>query len=77
VAVTPDGARALSASEDRTLKLWDLETGRELAMFTADEPLSCCAVAQHGALLVAAGAGRVHILQLLEPSHARLSEARS
>ncbi len=30
VAVTPDGRRAVSASEDRTLKVWDLETGQEL-----------------------------------------------
>jgi WD40 repeat protein len=30
VSVSPDGRQALSASEDGTLKLWDLETGREL-----------------------------------------------
>ena len=30
VAVTPDGKRAVSASEDKTLKVWDLETGRAL-----------------------------------------------
>ncbi|MGA2435980.1 MAG: AAA family ATPase, partial [Bryobacteraceae bacterium] len=30
VAVTPDGKRAVSASWDHTLKVWDLETGREL-----------------------------------------------
>jgi WD40 repeat protein len=28
--VTPEGKRAVSASRDRTLKVWDLETGREL-----------------------------------------------
>jgi WD40 repeat protein len=30
VAVSGDGRRAVSASDDRTLKAWDLETGREL-----------------------------------------------
>jgi WD40 repeat protein len=28
--VTPDGRRALSASEDRTLRIWDLENGQTL-----------------------------------------------
>ncbi|MDT9184679.1 MAG: WD40 repeat domain-containing protein, partial [Limnospira sp. PMC 289.06] len=31
VAIAPDGKRAVSASRDKTLKLWDLEQGRELA----------------------------------------------
>ena len=30
MAVTPDGKRAVSASLDQTLKVWDLETGRAL-----------------------------------------------
>ena len=30
VAVTPDGQCALSASDDKTLKVWDLETGAEI-----------------------------------------------
>ena len=30
VAVTADGQRAVSASWDKTLKVWDLESGREL-----------------------------------------------
>jgi len=30
VAVTPDGKRAVSASENETLKVWDLESGKKL-----------------------------------------------
>ena len=33
VAVTPDGRQAVSASEDLTLKVWDLESGAELRTF--------------------------------------------
>ncbi|MCT7954377.1 NB-ARC domain-containing protein [Laspinema palackyanum] len=34
VTITPDGKQAVSASEDKTLKLWDLATGSELATLT-------------------------------------------
>ena len=34
MAVTPDGQRAVSASEDQTLKVWDLDSGRELRTLT-------------------------------------------
>ena len=34
VAITPDGLKAISASPDQTLKLWDLTIGTELKTFT-------------------------------------------
>jgi len=30
VAVTPDGKKAISASDDKTLKVWDIDSGEEL-----------------------------------------------
>ncbi|NMG58853.1 hypothetical protein E1H12_10030 [Geitlerinema sp. P-1104] len=65
VAIAPDGKRAVSASEDNTLKLWDLATGKELATFTGEAGMLSCAVAADG-VTVAAGdkAGVVHFLRL-------------
>ncbi|WP_292799591.1 WD40 repeat domain-containing protein [Nostoc sp. NMS7] len=35
VALTPDGKQVISASLDNTLKLWNLETGEEIASASA------------------------------------------
>jgi hypothetical protein len=35
----PHGKRALSGSNDKTLRLWDLDTGAELGCFTSDSPI--------------------------------------
>ena len=43
VSVGADGRRAVSASKDTTLKLWDLESGFSIAAFTCDFPAYCCA----------------------------------
>lgn len=48
VAVTPDGQRAVSASYDQTLRVWDLASGRTIAVFTADAPLYSVAIAPDG-----------------------------
>jgi WD40 repeat protein len=67
VAVTPDGRRAVSVSKDRTLRLWDLESGEAIAIFTGESDMLCCAVAQDGcAMIVGDASGRVHFLQLVE-----------
>jgi len=65
VAVTPDGRRAVSASYDQTLKVWDLERGEVVATFTGESSILCCAVGPDGVTIVAGeSSGRVHLLRL-------------
>ena len=67
VAITSDGRRAVSASWAKTLRVWDLESGKELALLTADSATTCCAVSLDGRTIVAGDAsGRVHFLRLVE-----------
>jgi WD40 repeat protein len=63
VAVTSDSRFIVSASEDKTLKVWDLETGRCLATLEAGAPLMCCAPTHDGKTIIAGDrAGALHIL---------------
>ncbi len=65
VAITPDGQRAVSASDDKTLKVWDLETGALICTFNCEGSLICAAVAPDGHTFVAGDiGGRVYFLRL-------------
>jgi WD40 repeat protein len=65
--VTLDGKRVISGSRDKTLKVWDLETGAVLAEFTADGQNCACAISADGKTIVAGDwLGRVHFLSYLE-----------
>ena len=67
VAVTPDGRRAVSASDDHTLCVWDLESGEELAMIVLDGEVLAVAVAPNGTTIVAGDAGgNVYCLEYVE-----------
>jgi WD40 repeat protein len=58
-AVTPDGRRVVSASEDKTLKVWDLETGRTLATLEGHTgKVSACAVTSDSRRVVSASLDR-------------------
>lgn len=48
VAVTPDGRYALSGSEDRTVRWWDLDSGRCLRALTGHGPVLSVAVTPDG-----------------------------
>ena len=63
--MTPDGNRAVSASDDKTLKVWDLDSGAVVVIFAADGSVLTCTVAPDGVTIVAGDAlGRVHFLRL-------------
>jgi WD40 repeat protein len=68
VAVTPDRQRAVSASDDKTLRVWDLKTGEVLATFTCDGTVNCCAYS-HVLMMIVGGdqGGHLHFLRLEEP----------
>ncbi|MBA3534240.1 MAG: CHAT domain-containing protein [Ardenticatenales bacterium] len=69
VAVDAEGRLAISASNDQTLKVWDLQKGRAVATFHAAEALHACAITADSSTIVAGSAsGRVHILRLEIPS---------
>jgi hypothetical protein len=58
-AVTPDGRRVVSASADKTLKVWDLESGRTLATMEGHvDWVHACAVTPDGRRVVSASADK-------------------
>ena len=67
VAVSGDGRRAVSASDDRTLKVWDVKSGDVLMSVSTKHPLKSCAIALDGVTVLAGEQlplGRVHRLRL-------------
>ncbi|MCB9435230.1 MAG: hypothetical protein H6668_24980 [Ardenticatenaceae bacterium] len=64
VAITPDGQRAVSASDDQTLKVWNLQTGELLASITLDGSVQCVAVAVDG-IVAGDAAGNVYCFTLV------------
>ena len=55
--VSRDMTRVVTVSNDRTCRLWDPETGRLLANFTADEDFNRCCISPEGDA-IAVGSGR-------------------
>ena len=67
LAITADGQRLVSSSDDHTLKMWDLQTGSAIASFGGDGPLLSCSVAPDGlTILAGTDSGRLHFLSVEE-----------
>lgn len=65
VAVMPDGRHAVSGGADKMLRVWDLETGKEIACWSAEYNITTCAVGPEGKrIVVGVGGGRVYFLAL-------------
>jgi WD40 repeat protein len=64
VALSADGRWVVSASSDKTGRVWDLEDGKPMTTFTCDSAVRCCAML--GTKIVAGDeAGWVHFLELI------------
>ncbi|WP_437581085.1 TIR domain-containing protein [Sorangium sp. So ce887] len=58
-AISPDGQRIVSASDDRTLKVWDLATGQLLSTLEGhSDSVNACAISPDGQRIVSASDDR-------------------
>lgn len=63
VAFSPDSRMLVSGSEDRTIKFWDLSTGRELRTIASSEWVNDAAFSPDGSLVAAAYGNDIAVLQ--------------
>jgi WD40 repeat protein len=59
LVITPEGNHVISASDDQTLKLWDLDTGNfQLAFEGYDDWVNSLAIVPDGTLVILASADK-------------------
>jgi WD40 repeat protein len=64
--MSADGRRAISASYDDTLKVWDVDRGNALATFTCDAAVIDCALCDSGKMVAGDAGGRIYVLEMVE-----------
>jgi WD40 repeat protein len=67
VAFSPDGKHLVSASDDKTAKLWDVLTGKELLTIHAPDALTGVAFSPNGSQIAVAsrdGTNRIYVLKI-------------
>lgn len=69
LSLTPDGHRVISASDDSTLKVWDIESDQIIASFCGDSTLKSCAISPKDGNIIVPGevSGKIHFLMLEWP----------
>ena len=64
VALSADGRTAVSGSDDRTLRVWDVEIGKYLVSFTGEAEFKAVALSRTMRVFAGDSAGHVHLLEL-------------
>jgi WD40 repeat protein len=65
VAIAPDGQFVVSGSWDGTLKVWELESGKEVATFDCEGEVNACALDPDEVMIVVGGrSDRINFLRL-------------
>jgi hypothetical protein len=59
-AFSPDGTHIVTASDDRTVRIWDARSGQQIARIVVDATATAVALS-NGALALGDGAGRLHV----------------
>ena len=59
-AFSPDGARIVTASDDRTARIWDAATGAEIARMTVDAGVTALSI-HSTAIALGDALGRIHV----------------
>ena len=77
VAALPDGKRAVSGSNDGTLRLWDLDSGAELHRFEASGEVWSLAVLPDGERAISGGGSAIHLWDLASGRELRQIEGHS